>query len=193
MAGWPLTGRYVDAAPGVPIPSGLDNELQDRILDINKRHPLHLALAYCGEGSGVKTWLPFDMTASDFEAGWKNITFGHELVFPFDGRRSGPNGSKIYAVEAKVQSAGASNLVANLYKVTTNIDSPGTAPSIGSSLATATATGGAGVWDELLLTPASPVTLSADERLIIVFINGTSAGDRIATVRVDQDPLVPTP
>lgn len=189
---WPEDARDVSYSANQVVPSDNLNEIQDRIVDLHRQHVILLREAEIEEwdsGSGHYR-MGWRLAGSNPEWGWECQNNGEEIRFPLAGLRTETNPVRISRVRLKVYNSGTPAMVANLYKMDMQFDAAATAPALGSSLASDTAT--TANWEVLELTPASPIELTADA-LVMVCVTSAVAAERIAAVEVTLLPIKPTP
>lgn len=162
----------------------MDNEIQDRVVDLHRPRILPITQACVKEDAGgVGEWY-FDTDAP--EAGWTCVVANGVLVIPLEI----PDGCELERVYIKVRSNAAASMVADLYEINHNVEAATTAPSKGSSLATDSAAG-LGAWDTLSLDLTDQEMV--DFRQVIVEITAASAADQVAAVYARFLPITPTP
>jgi len=187
---WPIDAKLVTAAAGAVIPSNLDNEEQDRIVDLHRIRQAILGPPVVRETAGVADWV--DNSIATVHPIWICVQTS-KISFILTGlnHKSG-NGSIVNEVVVKVQNTGVPSMVADLYTNDVKFDTAATGP-VGSALqAGPVAAVNNGGYDSIVLTPAAPYTLT-DDLVSWVEITGATINDQIHGVRVEYQPITPTP
>lgn len=185
---WPIDTKHTVFAAQVPVPSDCLNEMQDRIVDlhsarsrtfINGISRVDVSDNPCWEYAGGSS--PY--------VGWENINGGGELIVnaQFEGLNVvlPANGVKV-----KWYIATAVGLVAKLYLMDAQFGASGTVPTR-SLLDTITSSGGSPPDWRVETFTFSEQTLDEDQWLAVEF-SDPDAGDMVAGVRVNFEPVTPT-
>lgn len=190
--GWPNDARHFTFGKGLWVPSVTLNEMEDRIVDLHReRTRVFWPSAFECEtaGTGLMGWVPQGGVLPWFGCLYADKSLWIPISFQV--------GVVVKAVDVKVYKT-ADGIRAYLDKVDIQTDGTATtAPTFSNLSAPAASSGGAPCWEVIDLSSGLPVTLAADEVLLVRLGPGSggapAVGDMCAGANVTFEPITPTP
>lgn len=182
---WPYDDRYYEATPGVPIPSELDLEIQDRIIDLHADRSIVLpSYESCVDGGGLDhAW-----AKNSGGIGFTCLAGGYDLHV----RGQLLSSAVLKEVHVKWYLNSAAGMKLDLYLDDYNFGSPTTPPSsdpVGSQLSPSL--GSYPGWDVSSWTGLT-TTVNADSAIRVV-VSDPDVGDQICGVKMVLQPLTASP